>query len=77
MGRPVLGECSFRLKHWAELLQANFERHFYIPLVEEDDGSYAYDPGVVHRRGIYKVALWASRAALRLGFHWRIGVRVV
>eukprot|EP00045_Choanoeca_perplexa_P017220 m.247081 g.247081 ORF g.247081 m.247081 type:complete len:1516 (+) comp17479_c0_seq20:110-4657(+) len=48
------GKTRFTLQQWRDLLHQNFERYFYVPLESEDDGNFAYDPSLVHRRGIYK-----------------------
>jgi glycogen debranching enzyme len=42
------------LVEWEELLQANFERCYYVPVNEEDDNKYVIDSSIVNRRGIYK-----------------------
>jgi len=42
---------------WQDLLQASFERHFYVPLDPADDSEYVIDPKIVNRRGIYKDVL--------------------
>ncbi|EGS18986.1 glycogen debranching enzyme-like protein [Thermochaetoides thermophila DSM 1495] len=39
---------------WADLIKANFERCFYIPLSPEDDSKYDVNPAIINRRGIYK-----------------------
>src|SRR5690606_15727107 len=39
---------------WADLIQANFEKCYYIPLKPEDDSKYDVNPEMVRRRGIYK-----------------------
>lgn len=39
---------------WDALVQANFEKHFYVPQDAGDDGKYIVDLGLVNRRGIYK-----------------------
>ncbi|KAG8899597.1 hypothetical protein FRB99_006561, partial [Tulasnella sp. 403] len=41
-------------KEWSDLLQASFEKHFYVPLDPAEDSKYAINPAVVNRRGIYK-----------------------
>ncbi|AAS52408.1 AEL276Cp [Eremothecium gossypii ATCC 10895] len=39
---------------WNDLLQANFERKFYVPEDPSEDSSFDIDPSLVNRRGIYK-----------------------
>ncbi|KAL8294627.1 hypothetical protein RB597_007754 [Gaeumannomyces tritici] len=39
---------------WAELLRANFERCFFVPLDAAEDSKYDVNPAVFNRRGIYK-----------------------
>lgn len=41
-------------KEWSDLIQANFEKHFYVPLDPAEDAKYKLDSGLVNRRGIYK-----------------------
>jgi glycogen debranching enzyme len=40
---------------WGHLIAGSFEKHFYVPIDPADDHKYSIEPGVVHRRGIYKV----------------------
>ncbi|OAA61771.1 glycogen debranching enzyme [Niveomyces insectorum RCEF 264] len=47
-GTPV----SFQA--WAALVQANFERCYYVPVAPSDDAAYDVDPAIVNRRGVYK-----------------------
>ena len=54
----------FSLEQWRDLLRKNFERHFYVPLEAEDDGSFVFDAALVHRRGIFKVGGRSSTIAL-------------
>src|SRR5690606_523705 len=42
------------LRSWADLIKANFERCFYVPLSPAEDANYDVNPSVVNRRGIYK-----------------------
>lgn len=42
------------LRSWEDLIQANFEKCFYIPEDARDDHKYRVNPNVVNRRGIYK-----------------------
>lgn len=39
---------------WAALIQANFERCFYVPVSPEDDAKHVVNPAIVSHRGIYK-----------------------
>ncbi|KAF8308227.1 glycoside hydrolase family 13 protein [Clavulina sp. PMI_390] len=39
---------------WQELLQASFEKHFYVPIDPAEDSKYVLDSKIVNRRGIYK-----------------------
>ncbi|KDE06879.1 amylo-1,6-glucosidase [Microbotryum lychnidis-dioicae p1A1 Lamole] len=39
---------------WADLIQFNFERLFYVPANASDDSKYAIKTDLVGRRGIYK-----------------------
>lgn len=41
-------------KEWSDLIQENFEKHFYVPLDPAQDPKYAIDSKLVNRRGIYK-----------------------
>jgi len=41
-------------KEWDSLLQASFEKSFYIPLDPLDDAKYDVKPSLINRRGIYK-----------------------
>ncbi|KAK7697314.1 bifunctional 4-alpha-glucanotransferase/amylo-alpha-1,6-glucosidase [Diaporthe eres] len=41
-------------KDWADLIKANFERCYYVPLSKEEDSKYDVNPNVINRRGIYK-----------------------
>lgn len=47
---------------WDKLLMDSFEKHFYIPLSEEDDAKYVVEKKLVQRRGIYKDTVGASKA---------------
>lgn len=44
----------FTFKRWGDLVQNNFEKHFYISSDPADDNSYVIDAELVNRRGIYK-----------------------
>ncbi|OBZ74017.1 Glycogen debranching enzyme [Grifola frondosa] len=41
-------------KEWGNLLQASFEKCYYVPLDPADDPKYNVNPSLVNRRGIYK-----------------------
>lgn len=41
-------------KEWADVIKANFERCYYVPLSKDEDSKYDVNPNVVNRRGIYK-----------------------
>jgi glycogen debranching enzyme len=41
-------------KQWNDLLQASFERSYYVPLDPADDAKYDIKTELVNRRGIYK-----------------------
>jgi len=41
-------------KEWSDLIQASFEKSFYVPLDPAEDSKYEVNPKVVNRRGIYK-----------------------
>lgn len=45
-------EISFQ--QWADIIQQNFERCYYVPLSPSEDKDYDVNPKVVNRRGIYK-----------------------
>ncbi|KAI3632832.1 hypothetical protein MIR68_008907 [Amoeboaphelidium protococcarum] len=47
---------------WDKLLMDSFEKHFYIPLSQEDDAKYVVEKELVQRRGIYKDTVGASKA---------------
>lgn len=48
------GSSSMSYCSWNDLIQTNFERCFYVPMEEEDDGTFDFVQKSVHRRGIYK-----------------------
>ncbi|RDB20804.1 Glycogen debranching enzyme [Hypsizygus marmoreus] len=51
----VNGQSKFiTYKDWAGLIQASFEKCYYIPLNSSDDAKYNIEPALVNRRGIYK-----------------------
>ncbi|KAK2463702.1 hypothetical protein APHAL10511_004453 [Amanita phalloides] len=39
---------------WADLIQASFEKYYFIPADPSEDGKYKIDARLVNRRGIYK-----------------------
>ncbi|KAG8896597.1 hypothetical protein FRC01_011713, partial [Tulasnella sp. 417] len=41
-------------KEWSDLLQASFEKHYYVPLDPADDAKYEVNSALINRRGIYK-----------------------
>ncbi|ORY30247.1 putative glycogen debranching enzyme [Naematelia encephala] len=41
-------------KEWADLIQASFERCYYVPSDPSQDSKFDINPGMVNRRGIYK-----------------------
>ncbi|KAG6844634.1 hypothetical protein H0H87_005291 [Tephrocybe sp. NHM501043] len=41
-------------KEWAGLIQASFEKYYYIPQDPFEDAQYIINPSLVNRRGIYK-----------------------
>ncbi|KAG7147263.1 Glycogen debranching enzyme like protein [Verticillium longisporum] len=45
---------SISFADWADILQANFERCYFVPLSSDEDAKYDVNPAVVNRRGMYK-----------------------
>ncbi|KAF9435572.1 hypothetical protein BGZ76_005964 [Entomortierella beljakovae] len=45
---------NLTIVEWNDLIQQNFEKHFYIPLDKEQDANYVIHPELVNRRGMYK-----------------------
>ncbi len=41
-------------KEWADLIQASFEKCYWVPEQASEDAKYDVNPGMVNRRGIYK-----------------------
>jgi glycogen debranching enzyme len=39
---------------WADLIKANFEKAYYIPIKKADDSKYDVNTPIINRRGIYK-----------------------
>ncbi|KAF9940651.1 hypothetical protein BGZ67_007146 [Mortierella alpina] len=59
-----IGETSFKgsrrparvltIKEWNDLIQANFEKYFFVPLDPKQDSEYVIHSELVNRRGMYK-----------------------
>ncbi|KAJ3123418.1 hypothetical protein HK098_001911 [Nowakowskiella sp. JEL0407] len=48
-------------EEWNGLIQTNFEKHFYVPLDQSQDGGFVLKkPELINRRGIYKDSIGAS-----------------
>lgn len=47
-------KSTIGFKEWADLIKANFERCYYVPLSKDEDSKYDVNPNVINRRGIYK-----------------------
>ncbi|KAK4193240.1 glucanotransferase domain of glycogen debranching enzyme-domain-containing protein [Podospora australis] len=45
-------EISF--KEWADLIKANFERCYFVPITPSEDAKYDVNSAIINRRGIYK-----------------------
>ena len=41
-------------KEWADLIQASFEKCYYVPADPAEDSKFNITPAMVNRRGIYK-----------------------
>jgi glycogen debranching enzyme len=41
-------------KEWADLIQASFEKCYYVPSDPSQDKDFNINSGMVNRRGIYK-----------------------
>ncbi|KAF9557321.1 glycoside hydrolase family 13 protein [Agrocybe pediades] len=41
-------------EEWSNLIQASFEKYYYVPLDPASDGEYKINSNLVNRRGIYK-----------------------
>jgi glycogen debranching enzyme len=41
-------------KEWADLIQASFEKHYYVPAHASEDAHFAVNPALINRRGMYK-----------------------
>jgi glycogen debranching enzyme len=48
---------SLSYSEWDQLLQTNFEKHFYVPQDSADYDQFNVDPNLIHRGGIYKDVL--------------------
>ena len=48
------GKKPISFKSWADKIQANFERCYYVPRTAAEDCNYDVNPKIVNRRGIYK-----------------------
>ena len=53
-GVVITGDQTISFAEWAEKIQQNFERCYYIPTDASDDAQYDINPTLVNRRGIYK-----------------------
>ncbi|KAJ7070105.1 glycoside hydrolase family 13 protein [Mycena amicta] len=47
-------ECLVTYKEWSALIQASFEKCYYVPVEPSQDSNYNVDSKLVNRRGIYK-----------------------
>ncbi|KAG0242510.1 family 13 glycoside hydrolase [Mortierella sp. GBAus27b] len=45
---------SLTLVEWNDLIQRNFEKHFFVPLDPDQDSEYVIRPELINRRGMYK-----------------------
>lgn len=45
---------SVSFAEWDKLVQDNFEKHYWIPLIAQDDDHYVVKPELINRRGVYK-----------------------
>ena len=57
--RGVRGEGGQQMdyKCWKKLIQINFEKYYWIPETESEDGSFKIEKQFVFRRGVYKDCL--------------------
>ncbi|CAO3625433.1 unnamed protein product [Cunninghamella echinulata] len=46
---------------WNNLIQENFEKHYYIPIDENDDKNYDLDSKIINRRSMYKDVVKATK----------------
>ena len=54
------GEDYMSYADWLNRLTSSFEKHFYIPMKEEDDHLYHVNKQLINRRGIYKDVIGSS-----------------
>lgn len=47
-------KSTISFKDWADLIKANFERCYYVPLSPDEDKNYDVNTAIVNRRGVYK-----------------------
>lgn len=54
--QATIGGCKqlITYREWADLIQASFEKYYYVPLDSSEDSRYKVDTALVGRRGIYK-----------------------
>lgn len=50
----------FSYQEWDDLLQAQFENYFWVPLDPADDAKHHQSTSMVHRRGMYKDTVGAT-----------------
>jgi len=55
-------------KDWAAKIQANFEKHYWIPYDVEQFKDFVLKPYAVRRKGIYKDTLGASKESYHFSF---------
>lgn len=41
-------------KEWADLIQASFEKHYFVPLDPKEDADFVINSSIVNHRGMYK-----------------------
>ncbi|UZJ52793.1 hypothetical protein CBS101457_002113 [Exobasidium rhododendri] len=54
-------EVMVTYKKWGDLIQAAFERNYWIPLDSSQDGQYNVRTSLINRRGIYKDVFGSSK----------------
>jgi len=47
-------ETEVSYKQWGDLIQASFEKNYWVPLNPSEDSSYNVKTSLINRRGIYK-----------------------
>ncbi|KAJ1663511.1 bifunctional 4-alpha-glucanotransferase/amylo-alpha-1,6-glucosidase [Coemansia sp. RSA 1813] len=62
---------------WNELVQQQFEKHFWVPLDASNDATYHVNPAVVNRRGIYRDTYGSSTEWADYQFRPNISVAMV